>query len=204
MRLFVCCIPLGAQADRSLRKDPSRVVTRVKCDIKDFEPGRLPVLIGEPLVREEEKEGEEKGKQGPAPRPWLAVGKHLCGPATDFTLRCCIRHLEAPGSGKGSCGCIGLAVATCCHHRCTWKQYVNKGFFREHGFTPEAMAPSLEDPIPASSLPPSTNLSPLLPPSSSFPSAFFCSFASPSLFLPSCSLTQVTQSPSHLLSMGYF
>lgn len=29
----------------------------------------------------------------------------------------------------------GIAVATCCHHRCSWRQYVNKAFFRDLGLT---------------------------------------------------------------------
>ena len=31
----------------------------------------------------------------------------------------------------------GLAVATCCHHRCSWRQYVSKAFFRKRGFSGE-------------------------------------------------------------------
>lgn len=27
----------------------------------------------------------------------------------------------------------GLAVALCCHHRCDWRHYVGKDFFRERG-----------------------------------------------------------------------
>lgn len=32
--------------------------------------------------------------------------------------------------------CVGVAVATCCHHLCSWKAYVNKAFFRRLGFRP--------------------------------------------------------------------
>lgn len=31
----------------------------------------------------------------------------------------------------------GLAVATCCHHRCSWRQYVDKAFFSRRGFSRE-------------------------------------------------------------------
>ena len=57
----------------------------------------------------------------------VLVAKHLCGAATDFALRAANRlgpRLD------------GLAVATCCHHRCTWKAYVNKPFLARW-FTPQ-------------------------------------------------------------------
>lgn len=34
-------------------------------------------------------------------------------------------------------GIQGLAVATCCHHRCSWQHYVGKHTFRRLGFNPE-------------------------------------------------------------------
>ncbi|KAK1554816.1 hypothetical protein Q3G72_017705 [Acer saccharum] len=41
--------------------------------------------------------------------PYLAIGKHLCGPAT----------------------------APCCHHLCQWKHYTNKKYFLNLGITKE-------------------------------------------------------------------
>lgn len=32
-------------------------------------------------------------------------------------------------------GVQGCAVATCCHHRCTWRHYVGKALFRSLGFS---------------------------------------------------------------------
>jgi len=59
-------------------------VMRAKADIKDFHPGGLPQL------------------QDPA-TAWVCIGKHLCGAATDLTLRCCTQwttgmkyHLRSP------------------------------------------------------------------------------------------------------------
>ena len=34
-------------------------------------------------------------------------------------------------------GVQGLAVATCCHHRCTWQHYVGKPLFTRLGFSPD-------------------------------------------------------------------
>ena len=157
--------------------------------------------------------------------PWVATGKHLCGAATDFTLRCCAASMQnkssrlcqpthltdsgmvqpaaadtmqsthstadhaaehcsdgtsqKPGamcaqpataaSDRGSedvcssgfeqcgphgaghpadcsnghahslleAGVQGLAVATCCHHRCSWQHFVGKPLFRQLGFSPD-------------------------------------------------------------------
>lgn len=37
-------------------------------------------------------------RQGAPKAKWVAFGKHLCGAATDFTLRCCVRGLSASES----------------------------------------------------------------------------------------------------------
>lgn len=64
---------------RTLRKMGARL-QRLKVDIRDFEPGGLPSLAA--------------GQQ-----PWVAMGKHLCGAATDFTLRCVVRSASAALTG---------------------------------------------------------------------------------------------------------
>lgn len=81
------------------------------------------------------------GLQGGA-APWVAFGKHLCGAATDFTLRSCARELQrqrrqgGAGAPAGR-GVRGLAVATCCHHRCSWQHFVAQQDMGELGFSPE-------------------------------------------------------------------
>lgn len=154
---------------------------RLRVDIVDFEPRGAPLLQGPSPA--------QGSGSGPSARPWVALGKHLCGAATDLTLRCCARRcaraldhdegLEPAGSrphvseaqarcaarsaaahgeaaaasgrslarspGGGFCerpdaqsgrGLLGLAVATCCHHRCTWRDFVGKPLFLSLGFTP--------------------------------------------------------------------
>uniref|UniRef100_A0A8C4X033 tRNA:m(4)X modification enzyme TRM13 n=1 Tax=Eptatretus burgeri TaxID=7764 RepID=A0A8C4X033_EPTBU len=100
--------------------------------------------------------------------PVVGIGKHLCGSATDFALRCLAEQLpnltnhvqsdsgiEVPRaedqdtwtagvgsqvlrsesqdwSRKGS-SVAGLVIALCCHHRCRWRDYVGKEFFRARG-----------------------------------------------------------------------
>lgn len=181
------------KADRALRKVGK--MERIRIDIEDLDLAGVESLRG---------------------REFVGAGKHLCGPATDATLRCCLgsgngnesrngsrngngtssgigdeRTIENGGDENGSKGrdsksgsgertrrnqanghcadvsndatgreqaaslpaaspdlrsgldasreapfCSGVAVATCCHHLCSWRTYVNKAFFRRLGFSP--------------------------------------------------------------------
>ncbi|XP_064604725.1 tRNA:m(4)X modification enzyme TRM13 homolog [Liolophura sinensis] len=68
-------------------------------------------------------------------RPVLGMGKHLCGDATDLALRCLTQTLTVGPAEHNSCNSRvpleGLAIALCCHHRCSWPSYVGKPFIRE-------------------------------------------------------------------------
>ncbi|KAK7126752.1 hypothetical protein R3I94_018064 [Phoxinus phoxinus] len=102
--------------------------------------------------------------------PVIGVGKHLCGAATDLALRCLFEHNcidkdddpptkrvklnhtgdasddmkpvpSTEGSETGEELIVsGLAIALCCHHRCDWRHYVGKEFFRQKGLGPEEFA----------------------------------------------------------------
>jgi tRNA:m4X modification enzyme len=107
-------------------------VGRLRVDIKDLDMTRVAAVAGRDVV---------------------VTGKHLCGAATDLALRCCLDTISnrrqtqsnntattadtnnnsenntlAPFSVKG------VAIATCCHHVCSWRTYVNKPFLRALGF----------------------------------------------------------------------
>ncbi|KAK9857989.1 hypothetical protein WJX84_004501 [Apatococcus fuscideae] len=69
------------KADRFLKRKPGLTLERQRQDIKHFEPCGLACM----------RQGAPKAK-------WVAFGKHLCGAATDFTLRCCVRGLSASES----------------------------------------------------------------------------------------------------------
>lgn len=53
--------------------------------------------------------------------PVVGVAKHLCGVASDLALKA----LDQLPRGKWR----GLALATCCHHRCDWTDYVGRDHF---------------------------------------------------------------------------
>ncbi|CAI9104862.1 OLC1v1003645C1 [Oldenlandia corymbosa var. corymbosa] len=100
------------KADRSLRQIESLELERLRIDIEDLNLNAVESLQG---------------------LSYLAIGKHLCGPATDMMLKCCIWPRGVRDGEK--CFLRGLAVATCCHHLCQWKHYINKSFMSNLGVT---------------------------------------------------------------------
>lgn len=100
------------KADRRLRFQPFE---RITIDMADFNPYAVEKLV------------EQKS--------FIACGKHLCGAATDLTLRSA--DLGGPSSPPKSLQCAGLAIATCCHHVCVWRHYVGKQKFLAWGLSPE-------------------------------------------------------------------
>lgn len=86
----------------------------------------------------------------------VAMGKHLCGVATDLTLRCYVRALAAAAAAVPEKSCEtghcdehlaaatrtvdvagglrgGVALALCCHHLCEWDGYVDTKWLSQHG-----------------------------------------------------------------------
>ncbi|XP_075148649.1 tRNA:m(4)X modification enzyme TRM13 homolog [Haematobia irritans] len=87
--------------DRSL-------VQRIRADIIDLCLDKLPALE--------------------ACQNCVAVSKHLCGGATDLSLRCITQASQRLTDV--------IMIAVCCHHRCDWPTLVGKEFFRRHNVTP--------------------------------------------------------------------
>ena len=68
---------------------------------------------------------------------WSALGKHLCGVATDYTLRSLVAAASGGSDGARRAVVDGVVVATCCHHRCEWRSYVNQEYILSLGFSGE-------------------------------------------------------------------
>lgn len=81
------------------------IVHRIRADIADFKISGLDLLQDS--------------------KSMVAVSKHLCGAATDLTIRCILQD----ESNKTD----AVLIALCCHHRCEWKSFVGKEFFLENG-----------------------------------------------------------------------
>ncbi|XP_054725390.1 tRNA:m(4)X modification enzyme TRM13 homolog [Anastrepha obliqua] len=93
--------------DRSL-------VHRIRADIADFRMASLELLQ--------------------RTRRCVAVSKHLCGAATDLTLRC-ITQPGCENADKKAPDTEFVLIALCCHHRCDWQSYVGKSYFQAHELT---------------------------------------------------------------------
>ncbi|KFM76015.1 tRNA guanosine-2'-O-methyltransferase TRM13-like protein, partial [Stegodyphus mimosarum] len=66
----------------------------------------------------------------------VGVSKHLCGAATDLALNCLMATLEVEqNEEKLKHKALGMVMALCCHHRCTWSTYIGKEFMKEHGIS---------------------------------------------------------------------
>ncbi|KAF4805268.1 tRNA:m(4)X modification enzyme TRM13 like protein [Turdus rufiventris] len=97
--------------------------------------------------------------------PVVGIGKHLCGAATDLALRCLVESYTpccdgedeepapkrcrtaqtevAPQKSAGSESTTedhkpvaGIVIALCCHHKCDWRHYVGREFFKSVGLGP--------------------------------------------------------------------
>ena len=135
--------PGRKRADRHLRH---RRLARVTADLADIDVGAIEV--GWPVEKKGDDEhgattatGDDPSRPPPPPLTHVTIlGKHLCGQATDFTLRAALRvarlggtstHADAPPRPA----LAGLAVAPCCHHRLVWEHYLGRDDFMEAGFS---------------------------------------------------------------------
>jgi tRNA:m4X modification enzyme len=57
---------------------------------------------------------------------FILYGKHLCGVATDYSLRCLKKSLE-----NGQVKFKGILLAVCCHHKCEYESFCGKKFLNQ-------------------------------------------------------------------------
>lgn len=96
--------------DNKLRDKEGFSIERIRTDIQDLYLPKVPSI-----------QSSDKGVVG--------VSKHLCGAATDLTLRACQQLKQ--GRLKG------LMIALCCHHRCDWNLFAGCDYLQELGFVPD-------------------------------------------------------------------
>lgn len=83
---------------------------RIYADITHLDLGAVPMLANSSLV---------------------CISKHLCGSATDVTLTCLRSLCERESLSASRPKLAGVGIATCCHHRCTWRDYVGKTWWTD-------------------------------------------------------------------------
>lgn len=99
--------PYRFKADRFLRRQCELI--RLTVDLKDLNLFSMPELVNTQVT---------------------FIGKHLCGKATDFALRCALSKVR----DKEKTEFAGMVIAPCCHHACTWSSFVNTTFLQKLGF----------------------------------------------------------------------
>lgn len=97
--------------------DESLEVERVRADIADFDITKHDLI--------------QKSKR------IIGVGKHLCGAATDFAIRCALHGNDVVNECNAGPKTEAIVIALCCHHRCDWIHFVGRDFFIENQVTPE-------------------------------------------------------------------
>lgn len=100
------------------------MVERLKVDIKDL------------ILAASLKELHQKAKSGKGNKKYIGISKHLCGVATDLTLRCLENAVKDSNLDLKFAGCL---VAMCCRHGCKYewlledsKQYLKEKFDIDH------------------------------------------------------------------------
>lgn len=99
--------------DSMLKKDTEGSNTefeRIRIDLKDFYLNEVPLV--------------KKSKN------FLLYGKHLCGIATDFSIRC-LKHALEDRLVETVSHFKGLCLAVCCHHKCEWESLCGKEFLEK-------------------------------------------------------------------------
>ncbi|KAH8552325.1 methyltransferase TRM13-domain-containing protein [Umbelopsis sp. PMI_123] len=92
-------------------------VKRINIDIKDLWLSNLDALK------------DESGHQ----KPMIAYSKHLCGSATDLTLKCLENYVEDQKAHHHNSNAIpGIIIALCCHQLCRYEMYPNTQFLEDN------------------------------------------------------------------------
>jgi len=70
----------------------------------------------------------------------VAIGKHICGAASDLSLHCCVQAAKTqqrPDEMSEPVSIQGVAFALCCHHVCEWSKYVGREWLIGQGLNEE-------------------------------------------------------------------
>ncbi|KAL5034576.1 hypothetical protein BDV3_004118 [Batrachochytrium dendrobatidis] len=81
-------------------------------------------------IRDFNLQGVERIQQMPV----IAISKHLCGVATDLTLKCLSNYKKNCESDSSNPSLVqGMVIALCCHQLCKFDDYINPGFLSKYG-----------------------------------------------------------------------
>lgn len=95
--------------------DEKHAIQRIRVDIADFDISKYELI--------------QRSKQ------IVALGKHLCGAATDFAIQCSLNGNNVSTQTNTGPKTEAIIIALCCHHQCEWNHFVGKDFFSQNGVT---------------------------------------------------------------------
>ncbi|XP_043287308.1 tRNA:m(4)X modification enzyme TRM13 homolog [Venturia canescens] len=102
------------KSDNKLKNEECPInVTRIRADIADLRLCNVPEIQNAENI--------------------VGIAKHLCGAATDLSIRCLAELLKEDRKNRIS----GLLIALCCHHRCEYASYTGKDYLEKSGFEKE-------------------------------------------------------------------
>ncbi|KAF9921095.1 tRNA:m(4)X modification enzyme TRM13 [Linnemannia zychae] len=141
-------------------KEIKSLVKRHTIDIKDLELAKVPEVRRDVTATQREiptkalstenkdtlegeraAEGKEVRAEDPEyveKKPVVAISKHLCGGATDITLKCLTNYQKSEAEHSNLSSPVkGILIALCCHQLCHYYMYPNQEYLKEIGITPE-------------------------------------------------------------------
>ncbi|KAI8060106.1 methyltransferase TRM13-domain-containing protein [Gongronella butleri] len=92
-------------------------VHRILMDIKDLTLANVPALV--------DSHGNAK--------KMVCISKHLCGSATDITLKCLVNYVKHEMAAGNENPVAGIVIALCCHQQCRYEMYPNTAFLDRIG-----------------------------------------------------------------------
>jgi hypothetical protein len=142
------------KSDPAIRRDSRCTLARYRCDLADVRFERMQEVQDvvrqrvaaatsvPPVATAATSSGTLASRSDAAPLT-LVVGKHVCGQATDFVIRAVVRANNPPlESSEMTLSrpplrllINGVAIATCCHHLCSWESYCNRPFLESFGIS---------------------------------------------------------------------
>mgnify|MGYP003386513563 CR=1 FL=1 len=98
----------------------------------DIRHAFLPTILNQMLVKDKAAVPSHE-----APKKVIVVAKHLCGVATDMSVRSLekLQKHNIENTDAVNAAPYGVAIATCCHHICNWDDYIGREWMEGHGFT---------------------------------------------------------------------
>ncbi|KAG0302249.1 tRNA:m(4)X modification enzyme TRM13 [Dissophora globulifera] len=99
---------------------------------------RVPPVAAKQDTNTEADQSSQQEQEYMEKKPVVAMSKHLCGGATDLTLKCLTNYQQSErGQSLLPSPVKGILIALCCHQLCHHYMYPNQEFLKEIGINPE-------------------------------------------------------------------